>query len=80
MKKPILSVNRKRIGRPPVGSTLVGVRLPPDELAALDTWIARQGDPQPTRPEAIRHHLKRGLASDTGTPLPAKRQGKPKAD
>jgi hypothetical protein len=79
MGKSTLSANKKRIGRPPVGSTLVGVRLPPDELAALDAWIATQDDPRPSRPEAIRHHLKRGLARDTGT-RPAKRPGRPKAD
>jgi hypothetical protein len=61
MKKPALSVNKKRIGRPPVGSTLVGVRLPPDELAALDGWIANQKD-EPTRPEAIRRLTERALA------------------
>jgi hypothetical protein len=53
------------------------VRLPPDELAALDTWIANQDDPQPSRPEAIRHHLKRGLASETDTSKP-RRTMKPK--
>ena len=63
VKKPTLSVNKKRIGRPPVGSTLIGVRLPPAELAALDAWIAKQNDPQPSRPEAIRHHLTQGLAA-----------------
>jgi hypothetical protein len=52
------------MGRPPVGSTSINVRLPPAELAALDTWIAKQQDPQPSRPEAIRHHLTRGLAAE----------------
>ena len=33
---------------------LVGVRLQPDQLAALDAWIERQADPHPSRPEAIR--------------------------
>jgi hypothetical protein len=60
MKRSTLSVNRKRIGRPPVGSTLVGVRLPPDELAPLDAWIAKQDD-APSRPEAIRRLLARAL-------------------
>lgn len=35
---------------------MIGVRLQPDQLAALDAWIAAQ-EPQPTRPEAIRHIL-----------------------
>jgi hypothetical protein len=33
--------------------TMVGVRLQPDQLAALDAWITRQEAPV-TRPEAIR--------------------------
>jgi hypothetical protein len=75
VKKPTLSVNKKRIGRPPVGSTLIGVRLPPAELAALDAWIAKQDDPQPSRPEAIRHHLTQGLAAAPDTAKP-RRPGK----
>ena len=44
-----------RRGRPPKGGRghLVGVRLQPDKLAALDSWIAQQPG-KPTRPEAIR--------------------------
>ncbi len=64
MKKATVSASGKRIGRPPVGSLNIGVRLPPAELAALDAWIAKQNDPQPSRPEAIRHHLKRALSSE----------------
>lgn len=30
------------------------VRLQPEHLAALDAWIARQPEPRPSRPEAIR--------------------------
>lgn len=37
-----------------MGATLVGVRMPPNELARLDDWISGQPKPQPTRPEAIR--------------------------
>jgi hypothetical protein len=60
-----VSVNekaKKKIGRPFVGSTLIGVRVPPAELAALDAWIAALDDPKPTRQEALRmlarHSLK----------------------
>jgi hypothetical protein len=54
MPKSTVSDNRKkRIGRPPVGATLVGVRLPPSDLATLDKWIAKQSDDM-TRPEALR--------------------------
>lgn len=55
---------KKSRGRPRVGSTSVGVRLPPAELAALDAHIAAQPDPKPSRPEAIR----RVLAERLGPP------------
>ena len=49
-------------GRPRVDATPVTVRIPPDQLAPLDAWIADQPDPKPSRPEAIRtavtEHLK----------------------
>ncbi|RWR08501.1 hypothetical protein [Paenirhodobacter populi] len=45
--------NRKKRGRPRVGSTLVGVRLEPDLLAHLDAYRATLPD-EPSRPEAIR--------------------------
>ena len=41
---------------------LVGVRLQPDILVPLDEWIARQPDPKPSRPEAVRRFLERSLA------------------
>lgn len=44
----------KKIGRPRVDAAPVNVRVPPDLLADLDTWIAEQPDPKPSRPEAIR--------------------------
>jgi hypothetical protein len=54
MPKSTVSDNRKkRIGRPPVGATLVGVRLPPSDLAALDKWIGKQPRGM-TRPQALR--------------------------
>jgi hypothetical protein len=33
---------------------LVGVRLQPADLAALDAWIAAQPEPKPSRPAALR--------------------------
>jgi hypothetical protein len=57
MAKSNVSDNRKkRVGRPPVGATLVGVRLPPHDLQSLDRWIAKQSKPM-TRPEALRAML-----------------------
>jgi hypothetical protein len=47
-------ITKKRRGPAPTGKgTLVGVRLQPDQLKALDDWISKQAAPL-TRPEAIR--------------------------
>ena len=39
---------------------LIGVRLQPDQLAALDAWIEDQPE-KPTRPEAVRAILRERL-------------------
>ena len=39
---------------------MVGVRFPPDALAALDAWVATQPD-APSRPEAVRRLTEMGL-------------------
>ena len=52
---------KKKVGRPLVGATQLNVRVPPDELAELDAWIAAQDDPKPTRPEALRKLARKGL-------------------
>jgi hypothetical protein len=39
------------------------VRLQPDHLAALDTWIAEQPEPKPSRPEAVRRLMELGWAA-----------------
>jgi hypothetical protein len=47
-------ITKKRRGPAPTGKgTLIGVRLQPSQLAALDGWIAKQ-EKRYTRPEAIR--------------------------
>jgi len=53
----ISDVTKKR-GRPiSTGKGMpITVRLQPDQLAALDTWIAKQPD-KPSRPEAMRRVL-----------------------
>ncbi len=59
-------ITRKRRGPAPTGKgTLLGVRLQPDQLAAVDAWIAKQpldakGKPI-SRPEAIRALAALGL-------------------
>ena len=51
-------VKGKRRGPPPTGKgTLVGVRIQPPMLAALDHWIGKQEGRKPTRPEAVRKAL-----------------------
>lgn len=53
MKKSINVIKKSR-GRPAIGQgMLVGVRLQPSDLAALDKWIARQPE-EMTRPQALR--------------------------
>jgi hypothetical protein len=55
-----ISVITKSRGRPKTTGmgTLVGVRVLPNLLSALDSWIAAQPEPKPTRPEAIRYALR----------------------
>jgi hypothetical protein len=49
-----INVIKKTRGRPATGQgTLIGVRLQPAQLKALDAWIDKQ-DASLTRPEAIR--------------------------
>jgi hypothetical protein len=72
-------IERKlRKKRPPVTGTLVGVRLQPLPLSQLDTWIARQGDPDLGRPEAIRRILDKALPVELAAtkPPPRGRPGK----
>lgn len=53
--------DRKPRGRPRVDATHVGVRIPPDQLAALDAFVASQPDPKPSRPEAVRRLIDVGM-------------------
>jgi hypothetical protein len=53
--------NKKKMGRPATGiGTMIGVRLQPDQLAALDSWIEHQPDTL-SRPEAVRRLVEKGL-------------------
>ena len=61
---------KKKMGRPPTGiGKTIGLRLYPDEAAALDAWIAEQPDPKPSRPEALRRIIRATL----GAVAPAER-------
>jgi hypothetical protein len=68
-------ITKKRRGPAPTGKgTLIGVRLQPSHLVALDAWIAKQDAPV-TRPEAIRAMMEtilHILSKDTGE-KPAKK-------
>jgi hypothetical protein len=63
MGKSIRVITKKRRGRPITTGkgTLIGVRLLDDPLATLDAWIARQKEPELSRPEAIRRLVELGL-------------------
>ena len=62
MAKSIRAITKTRRGRPVTTGkgTLIGVRLQPRHLKALDAWIAKQ-KPSVTRPEAIRALLAEAL-------------------
>jgi Arc/MetJ-type ribon-helix-helix transcriptional regulator len=55
-------VRKRGRGRPKVGAEPITVRMPPEQLAALDKWIEGQEEPRPSRPEAIRQLLDKALA------------------
>jgi hypothetical protein len=59
-----ISVNANKRGRPVTTGTgtIVGVRMLDRPLAALDAWIAKQKEPELSRPEAIRRLVELGLA------------------
>lgn len=50
-------------GRPATGrDPAVTVRIPAEVQAEITAWIERQPDPKPTRSEAIRRLIEKGLA------------------
>ena len=54
----INNIEKKRgRGRPPTDATPVLVRLPAEQIDALDRWVAKQKGEQLSRPEAIRRLL-----------------------
>jgi hypothetical protein len=63
-----IAVNKKnKRGRPPTGiGPVIGVRLYPEMQAELAAWIERQPEPKPSRPEAIRRLIEKGLKADRG--------------
>jgi hypothetical protein len=83
MARSIGAFTKKRRGRPITTGkgTLIGVRLQPSHLIALDAWIARQSQTV-TRPEAIRAMMEtilHILSKDTAEKLPQKAKKTEKA-
>jgi hypothetical protein len=74
MKKSI-SASAKSRGRPVTTGTgtTIGVRMLDGRIASLDAWIAKQKEPDLTRPEAIRRLVELGLTVKT----PARPVSKP---
>jgi hypothetical protein len=65
MKKQAVIAKKKR-GPPATGQgEPVVVRMHPPHLKALDAWIAEQGAPFATRPEAVRRLVEIGLRAKT---------------
>jgi hypothetical protein len=71
-KSTITGSSKKKRGRPALyegsegkGAPQIGLRLPPAELAAVDFWIAKQPQPKPSRPVAIRRLVEIGLKGET---------------
>jgi hypothetical protein len=62
MAKSIRVYTKKQRAQAP--GTMVGVRLQPDQLAAVDAWARKQKD-QPSRPEAIRRLVNNGLEAES---------------
>ena len=61
-------ITKKRRGPPPTGKgTLIGVRMQPDDLASLDSWITSDGRGL-TRPQAIRALVEMALSGSAPRP------------
>jgi hypothetical protein len=73
MGKSTISDSRKKpIGRPKVGAILIGVRVPPADVAVLDAWIKKHAAGL-SRPEAIRRLVELGLTAKQPWQARAKR-------
>ena len=57
-------ITKKRGPKPTEIGTLIGVRLRSEQLTELDGWVEGQPDPKPSRPEAIRTLMRKGLAAE----------------
>ena len=64
------------MGRPPVDTEAVNVRMPREDLTAIDVWIDNQPEPKPSRPEAIRIALREWLTNLGLLKTPNDREGR----
>ncbi len=73
MKKKTVIPEKKR-GPPATGKgEPIVVRMHPPMLATLDEWIAKQDQPFPSRPEAVRRLVEIGLKA--GKPAKLQKEG-----
>jgi hypothetical protein len=78
-RQSVITQKKKRRGPPPTGKgNLIGVRLQPPLLAAVDAWIFHSGK-SISRPEAIRRLVEAALAGSAGPNQHRKRGSKRKA-
>jgi hypothetical protein len=49
-------------------TTIADTSAPPKLEAKIDAWCASEGEPQPSRSQAIRFLLEKGLAKGRGKP------------
>jgi hypothetical protein len=75
MKPSIRDNTTTRRQRPPQPGELIGVRLQPEPLAAVDRWRRRQED-LPSRAEAIRRLVEQALTSTDTRPTKPEAQQK----
>jgi hypothetical protein len=57
-------IKKSARGRPRADTLPIMVRVAREEAEALDTWIAANGPPYVTRPEAIRRLVQLGLREE----------------
>lgn len=60
LKKPMRLKSAKKID-----AGVVEACFPPDELASLDAWIGAHRNTKPTRADAVRELVRRGLQAET---------------
>jgi hypothetical protein len=75
MAKTIEVIPKKR-GRPATGKDpILTFRSPPELTLRIEIWAASQSDPRPSRSEALRLLVEKGLASDSAPQSEASLEG-----